>query len=508
MRLIHKRLASLLTLTLVGGGAVALAFWQTEHSEQKEKAAAEAAKVLQLSSPSAVRELVLTSKKGTLTLARAGDAEGKSAWTITAPVQAAAEGDSVDALVQQLVDLRRTAVVGAGADKGEESGKDRPTSPVDLALYGLAPARLSLAITDAKGKTETLLAGKKSAFDGSLYVKLAEAPSVYVVAGALEYQLDKDLFQLRDKRLLAFDAEDVMSVHVQHGAVRYALEREGERYRLIEPKVWPADAVAVHALLSALASANAKAFVSESATPEQLKAFGLTKPALQVALALKTGAPKRLLFAVAPGVADKASDPKIKAGESKAEKKYYAMVAGGGTAAGAGSSAGAAAAAPIIELAGNWLIEKLAVSPDDLRDKHVLSFTREDVAKITIKKGATTIALAREKEGDNQTWKLTLPEAGRAQDAEATSLVYRLWNMKAKRIVVEAAKAADLQTHGLATPELTVELAKSDNTLVGTYAFGAIVKDEQFVTATPGSRIEVVDKSVVDEIAVDPAKYR
>ena len=470
MTLVQRRLFGLVATLAVAAAAGGVVWWQNRTLEASARDDAAQAKVLKLADAKAVRRVELTTPAGSFELAREGTAQGTSTWTLTKPLHGGADASAVDGIVNELVELKRLSTLG---DKDEKVVADR-------ALFGLAPPRFTVTLSTGEGPDETLLAGKKNSFDGSLYVQRQGDRAVLLVPGALEYRLDEDLFKLRDKRVVAFDTPDVTGLDVTvDGKPAYALERAGgDDWKLTAPRPVAADSVAVQGILSALSSASATRFVAEQATPAELAKVGLAKPRATVTLRLRQGAPRTASFSEV-----------TEAGA----KKYYAALAG---------------PSPILELSSNWVLDKVAVDPESLRDKRTLPFARDDVATVTVQGGDRTLAFERKTVDGAERWSLTAPEKAKAQDATLAGLLYRLWNLKAKRIVSEKVAAGELAKLGLDHPALRVTLARTDGSPLGTLLFGKVEGDEQYAMAAGSSRVDLVDAGVARDIPLDPASYK
>ena len=99
--------------------------------------------------------------------------------------------------------------------------------------------------------------------------------------------LVKSLDELREKRVLRFDAGSVERATLRWPDAHVALSRGEAGWRLEEPLVGPADATTVEALLNDLSFLRASGFV-DAPTPEQLRA--LEHPELEVELTTKAEA--------------------------------------------------------------------------------------------------------------------------------------------------------------------------------------------------------------------------
>ncbi len=461
MTTVSKRLVGLGVLLVAGGLGAYLASWQTKKSDRDAKAKEASAKVLTLSEPEKVRELSLTTPAGTFVIVREGGTQGETRWQITKPQATLAEASTVDAMLAHLASLKHTSEVGG--DEGK----------ANLALFGLDKPRFVVTLTDASGNSETLRIGKRNSFDGSIYVQKQGNNAVELVPSSLEYQVDKDLFRLRDKKLAHFTTTDVTKLAVTHKDGAYRIEKQGDDFYLREPKEALADATQVMGILSSLATTQAKAFVSEAANAAQLKQYGLAQPTATVEVV--AGAPHKLLFGSA------GDSTYVSAGEG----------------------------APILELPNDATLRKLQVTYAQLRDKRVVVFDRDAVAKMQVTKGDKSITFARGKDdkgGDN--WRITSPEDANAQNATLSGLLYRLWNLKAKEILVEAATAADWANSGLNSPAATIEIFKADGSSIAKVSFGKLEGERQHVGTGEGKRIDGLDKSFVDELSVNLDDYR
>jgi hypothetical protein len=206
---------------------------------------------------------------------------------------------------------------------------------------------------------------------------------------------------------------------------------------------------------------------------------GLARPRAAVTLRPRQGPPRTAVFS-------EVADP-------SGVKKYYASLGG---------------AAPVLELSSNWVLDRVAVDAESLRDKRTLPFARDDVATLTVQGGDKTLAFERKTEGGAERWSLTAPEKVKAQDATLAGLLYRLWNLKAKRIVAEKVAPAELAKLGLAEPALRVTLARADGSPLGTLLFGKVEGDEQYAMAEGTGRVDLVDAAVARDIPLDPGNYR
>ena len=467
MSLVQKRLFTLAVLTLFAGAGIYIAVWQNDRSAAEQTRKAQEARVLDIANAETIVRLVLTTPSSTIEITHSEDG-----WHIDKPLATDAEDTAVDAIVHYLCDLKRQVLIGQGAEQSPEN----VTAPADLAAFGLQAPRFKVALfgrDDPSGTT--LLVGNKSSFDGSIFVKRDDDPHVFTVDGGLMYQVDKNLFDLREKRLAIVDREHVqrITVSTSKDPQGYALRKDGDTYVLTAPRELPTDDAQVDGLISALSNMRAKSFVSEVNDAQQRSQYGLSPAPVRVRLQRQGGEDIALSFS------------------THGDHHYVTRDAAG----------------PIAELPSDWVLRKIDVDYQDLRDKRLMHFVREDVRTIAITKGENTLLLQQTAAGDDgDVWQIKTPEQHPAQRAAVVSLLYRLGNLKADRVVAEEISAELMSRHGLEEPGMRVELKGAHDESLAVLRLGHSEGIFQYVTA--GKRIDLAKKSDLEDIDGDVTHYR
>ena len=480
MTLIQRRLVGLCVFVVVGALGGFIALWQQRHSELKDQEKKAAEKVLRFDKPELITKLTLDTPAGSFVVQREPNAPEEETWKVKAPLDTVAEKTTVDGILGHLSTLARTRAVGETAPDGTVM------PPAELGVFGLDPPRFTVTVEANDGAIEKLLVGKKSTFDGSVFVKVDGKPEVGVVPGALEYQVDRDLFKLREKRLAIIDSAQVNRLTVtyvdpaQKRQQHYVLEKDGEEFAFKEPKVMPADSAQVSGILSSLGSARAKRFVSERATRAEMHTFKLDEPSAQVEMSLANGSTVTLLYS------------EMKNAESTS---YYAMQAGDH---------------PLLELSSEWAFKKAMTSPDDLRDKRVLRIDREAVRTLTLTQGATELRFERRADAKTKElgWSMVAPEARAVSEATLSGLLYTLSSLKGERVIADSAIDADWATYGLDKPEIRVTLAGEADAPLGTLLVGVEKDGGRAVSSAGSRRIDIVDGSRIKDISFNPDDYK
>jgi hypothetical protein len=212
-----------------------------------------------------LKAIRLTNDKGAIRLEKQGER-----WTITEPMQADADKDTVEGLLNSLEFARIERRLGAGGDHKQ---------------YGLDPPKATLTIeTATPGEAPTLQVGDSSPIGGSCYALLPGAGGVAVVSSSIEDLTRKDLFALRDKSLLSLDPWKVKRLTLERGRETIRLDKPDEGWIVRHPVEAPADGPTLTDILNALESLRATAFVSEKPKESDLRRFGLSPPLARMTL--------------------------------------------------------------------------------------------------------------------------------------------------------------------------------------------------------------------------------
>ena len=247
MRSGKRAVLSSLVLVALAAAAVAAAWFGIARRDDARQARRSAEERLFAFQPADVTGLTVEAKGETTRLARAGDR-----WRVEAPVDAAADRGTVESIVDRIAELRRKGVADAAA-------------PDAARRYGLAPPRAAIALALRDGRTETLALGDENPFDGTLFAR-STGGAVALVPGDVRWLLERSTFDLREKRLVPFEEDEVQRVQVETATRSYVLAREGpDAWRLEAPVRERADRAAAARVLSAIRGLRASAFRRASA---------------------------------------------------------------------------------------------------------------------------------------------------------------------------------------------------------------------------------------------------
>ena len=188
-------------------------------------------------------------------------------WQLTSPEPARADESEVTGITSSLASIAVQRVVDE--------------NPSGLGDYGLADpvVEVSYRTKDAK-EFQTLQIGTKTPTGSDMYAKTADSPRVFLVFGYLESSFNKTPFDLRDKKILAFDRDKADRIEIRRSGSVVTLVKADAAWRLAAPVDARGDYSVIEALLSRLHSAQMTAIVEKNAG--DLRKYGLDAPVAEV----------------------------------------------------------------------------------------------------------------------------------------------------------------------------------------------------------------------------------
>jgi Domain of unknown function (DUF4340) len=197
-------------------------------------------------------------------------------WEIVKPAKYQADAERVRQLL--------SSMAGARID---DFTSDNPSN---VAEYGLDKPEVTVSVFTGPGNSrESLEFGKKEAGKGkdAYYVRRGEAPNVYTVHSYVFTDVDKQLNDLRDRTVLAFEPNNVEQVKFS-GGKSFALARQGkDRWTETDGAKSEGDPVKVKQFLDRIHDLKGESIVADS--PADLGKFGLASPNQEVTLLGKDG---------------------------------------------------------------------------------------------------------------------------------------------------------------------------------------------------------------------------
>jgi Domain of unknown function (DUF4340) len=377
-------------------------------------------------------------------------------WVIVQPVKARGDQGAIDGLVSSMMTARSDREITAAAANPSEFGLDRPA------------AKLTAKLKD--GKQLGLTLGAKSPTGAWVYGQEAGKPAVMAVSESLERDAAKPLADFRDRTVLAFQPKDVTGVQITTRDDTMDVESADGKWKLKRPVALDADADQMREFLDKLQSGRVKEFVAEN--PPSLEPYGLVR---SVRVAIQTGKDK-----------ERATRELLLGRVDDQKKGVYAMRPGEST----------------VLLLPDEIWNAVPKNVATLRDKTVIDFDRDKVARVEMESPKGPITLVRE----GEQWKITQPEPLPADQAEAGAVLMKLKDLRAQAFLSEDASGI---AKYLAKPDVrvtvveqntpkTVLLAPSPERRGGRPSAYAAVAGRGPVVLVDGKAIEDLSRSVTD----------
>ena len=369
----------------------------------KKQAAEEAGKKLFRMAAENIQEIRL--KRPTEEIVLQKQAQG---WQLSQPVAAAADAQTVQSLLDGLVAAQRDKTITAKPADVQDFGLDQPELVVTLKAQ-------------ESGAEERLSIGKETPTASGWYARIGDGPAIMTISASVKTTLDKTLYELRDKTILAFEPAKLKQVTFALKTPDAAtpqeitLEQTEDRWKIIAPKAYQADTAKMGALLSNLQSARIKTFIAEDS--KDLAQYGLDQPGTTVSLGMGADQPVKTLLI----------------GKSDAQNSgFYAKQAAAGN----------------VFVIPAELVAAFPKNPNDLRDKTLLAFQDDKLRKIELASAKETVVLERAAEE----WKITQPAEFEADQTKIVTLLADARTVQVTQFLPD--NAANLASYGLEPPQL------------------------------------------------------
>jgi len=391
-------------------------------------------------------------------------------WRLKQPIEADADETTVKNLVNAIADAQVTRSLDEVGDK--------------LASYGLQPPEATVTLTMKDGSTlPALKIGKNTQVGFSGYVQKGDDPKVYITNGALQSGMKKQVKDLRDKTVIAFDDPNVHKIELKgpNGNIVVERDADAEHWTMTSPSRHPADPSEMRALLASVRGIRADDFVSDDAGAD-LGPYGLRDPRLSVTVWLgKDQAQKTLLIGGTH--------------EEQQKKTLYAK----------------RAERPTVYTIPEYALKNVDKDVGTLRDKTVLALDKEKAAKIALtrKDGAGFTLVKRD-----GTWHLETPGEGTERGPSISRFVDDLAGLKGSEIVAE--QNPDLAKYGLDAPDLSLTIEDAGGAALGTMLASRGTADKAasdtdakaYATATGSGIVYGMKPFVYDRVAKKASDFR
>ncbi len=258
MRFFKKTVAWVIILMVLAG----LSYFFEEKVEEIETAEAEKKRLFKID-PSEIESVEIVKADSIISVKKS-----KDGWFIEKPAIASADQKAIEGMLEHILGAKIDGILFEEAPEGK------------LKELGLKPPYLTALLKTTLGATISISLGDRGPTQNISYLKFAGENRVLRVHADVRSELDMDVYDLRDKTVIAIDPQKLKKAEILGG--------KGEKITAHNPqlKAWdteglPPGATDLTKLLAALYSikeAEASAFIDEN--PKELKTYGLDKPRL------------------------------------------------------------------------------------------------------------------------------------------------------------------------------------------------------------------------------------
>lgn len=333
--------------------------------------------------------------------------EGK--WMLVEPVKTLADQSAVQSIVTTATSLKPERILKEKDVNWEEYGLQKPTFEVTVG---------------AKGLRNQVFLGDQNPSKSSYYMKKDDDPRLFLVEDTVKNALNKSVFDLRDKNVLAIAPVDVDQVLIKNDQQEVAIKREAaEKWVLTKPESMKLKASVINRDLSTLTNLKAKDIIDNPNLSEAK--YGLASPKIVITLA--GSKLEQTLFVGAPVKSDS---------QNPLDSDVYATVKGKDNVY-------------VVDL--KSLKALVQADFNILRDKSLMSFTPNDVERLEVELDGKKLVAVRK---DNNQWVLEHPKDIKSLDSwNVTSIVWELKDLEWKSMTKVASTPSEI-----AEPKLTASL--------------------------------------------------
>ncbi|GIW78483.1 MAG: hypothetical protein KatS3mg105_0290 [Gemmatales bacterium] len=213
-------------------------------------------------------------------------------WRMQKPKERDADDSKVRDLLSKLADLEAKGDdIIDGAEPKKYGFDDKSVVSVKITVE-TGKEGDGDAARKSKKETKTFVFrfGKRDSAKNKLYVRVDGWERINAVDDKdsdVSKLVQRDALAYRGLRIVDATSSELTRIEVTRGKDRFILEREGDRWELIEPSGGMADKEKANSLVSDLALLEAVEFIDDKASKEELIKYGLAEPALTAVITYK-----------------------------------------------------------------------------------------------------------------------------------------------------------------------------------------------------------------------------
>jgi len=310
-----------------------------------------------------------------------------------------------------------------------------------LAKSGIAEPQATVTVTlrEKDRPPRVLRFGKRADKPGLCHARRGDSGPILLVSSEVLTTVLSGHLAFLPRKVLEFRRSDAVALRVERPDIAYALKKEDDTWKVLEPVETAADAMAVDDLLWDLCYLEAKRLVAEK--PESLDLYGLDRPRIRAAVTVKRQEEQAGSEAKKKPTSQEAAEEKVLlVGKAAEDDMAYAMVEGG----------------DYVFLLGKVVLDRLNA---EFVSRQVCSFDKDAVMAVEAAGPDGSVVFRYEKSGDQ--WKRMQPAEGPIKKEAVEKVLDEIRGLRAESIAEYRKDAADLKRYGLDRPERTVRVERS-----------------------------------------------
>ncbi|NOZ64583.1 MAG: DUF4340 domain-containing protein [Caldiserica bacterium] len=272
----------------------------------------------------------------------------------------------------------------------------------------------------------------------------------YQVSGKQERPGETTIFQL--------GKDTFRELSLNSKEKKWKLVKDGE-WEIVQPNKWEADQGKVESILEKLSNLVAERVVEKS--PQDIEKYGLNKPSAEISFQAGGKLYKLLVGKRSP-----------------ISYQFYVKRAD----------------SPVVYVLSGYTLDKVTLSPQELRERRIIKLEKEKVRKIALTSPAGKIVLEK-KDGR---WQITSPVETAGDEWEIEDMIDAIKSLRVKKFVEDEAK--DISSYGLDKPALKVELWLGKSLVYKSVSFGKTEDDTVYAMKSGRDAIYAVDRKLQAKI--------
>ena len=371
-------------------------YWSDRHPKSAETAEASvpaAPKILSLKEDDISKIELQKSGSAPIVLAKSN-----GSWRISEPQSLGTDQSTVSSMLTTLASLNSERLV---EDKAS-----------NLNQYGLGEAAFEAVVSEKDNKTHHLVLGDTTPTGSAVYARLEGDPRVFTVAVYEKNNIEKEVNDLRDKRLITANSDKISKVELMAKKQDMEFGRNKDEWQIVKPQPLRADGTQVEELVRNLTEAKME--------------LSATDDAKKIAAAFASGTP-----VATAKVTDESGTQELQVRKSKDDYFAKSSIVDG------------------IYKVASTVGQGLDKGLDDFRNKKLFDFGYNEPNKIEMHDGTKSYFLTH---GGQDWWNGT---SQKLDPGSAQSLVDRIRDLSASKFLAS----------GFSPPTLELTVVSKDNKL-------------------------------------------